>query len=146
MLAEVVADIKQDWDWKETLDLSTELSLADTALEHDDLKRETLLLVLACLLIILCTWHVARHTIITTFSNHRAGFAVVFAYSYNLATEASNRGYGQLRREKIPFERPADFYAEMLKSDSHMQKIKDRLIFQRQKLAAFESRKKACPA
>ena len=70
MLAEVVADIKQDWDWKETLDLSTELSLADTALEHDDLKRETLLLVLACLLIILGTWHVARHTIITIFSNH----------------------------------------------------------------------------
>ena len=43
MIAEVLADIKQDWEWKETLDLTTELSLSDTALEHDDLKRETLL-------------------------------------------------------------------------------------------------------
>lgn len=73
------------------------------------------------------------HRILTTFN----------WCSYNLATEASNRGYSKLRQKKIPFERPVDFYAEMLKSDSHMQKIKDRLIFQRQKLAAFESRKKA---
>ena len=43
MLAAALAEIKQDWEWKETLDLSTELSLSDTALEHDDLKRETLL-------------------------------------------------------------------------------------------------------
>mmetsp|Transcript_22920 Transcript_22920/g.55262 ORF Transcript_22920/g.55262 Transcript_22920/m.55262 type:complete len:517 (-) Transcript_22920:97-1647(-) len=51
-----------------------------------------------------------------------------------------------LAREKceeagIPFARPEDFFAEMVKSDDHMAKIKDRLIFETKKMEAVERRK-----
>lgn len=51
-----------------------------------------------------------------------------------------------LAREKaeevgIPFTRPDDFFAEMVKSDDHMAKIKDRLIFETKKMEAVERRK-----
>ncbi|KAL9180818.1 hypothetical protein ACHAXT_011271 [Thalassiosira profunda] len=41
----------------------------------------------------------------------------------------------------IPFARPDDFFAEMVKSDAHMAKIKDRLIFETKKMEAVDRRK-----
>ena len=41
----------------------------------------------------------------------------------------------------VPFDRPADYFCEMLKSDQHMQKIKEKLIFEERKMEAFEKRK-----
>lgn len=41
----------------------------------------------------------------------------------------------------MPFTRPTDYFAEMVKSDAHMAKIKDRLIFESKKIQAFEQRK-----
>eukprot|EP00924_Labyrinthula_sp_SR-Ha-C_P008131 snap_masked-scaffold_11-processed-gene-4.12-mRNA-1 protein AED:0.31 eAED:0.37 QI:0/-1/0/1/-1/1/1/0/299 len=38
--------------------------------------------------------------------------------------------------------RPQDFYAEMVKSDKHMGRIKQNLLFQKQKMDRFETRKK----
>ena len=38
----------------------------------------------------------------------------------------------------VPYLRPDDYYAEMLKSDNHMQRIRDSLLFEERKMAAFE--------
>ena len=47
-----------------------------------------------------------------------------------------------LDRQKVPYLRPDDYYAEMVKSDGHMQRIRDSLLFEEKKMAAFEQRKK----
>ena len=47
-----------------------------------------------------------------------------------------------LDRQKVPYLRPVDYYAEMVKSDGHMQRIRDSLLFEQKKMAAFEQRKK----
>lgn len=62
---------------------------------------------------------------------------------YNLALEAVAAGRDGFRRVGMGFERPLDFFAEMVKSDEHMAKVKDRLIFEGKKITAFEQRKSA---
>lgn len=60
---------------------------------------------------------------------------------YNLALEAAHVGRQQCTEHKIPFSRPEDFFAEMIKTDDHMAKVKDRLIYESKKMGAFEQRK-----
>jgi len=60
---------------------------------------------------------------------------------YNKAMEAVRFGKQSFKSTTMPFSRPTDFFAEMLKTDAHMAKIKDRLIFESKKIAAFEERK-----
>jgi len=47
---------------------------------------------------------------------------------YKQALEAAKLGRTLLKQEKIPFERPSDYFAEMMKDDEHMGKIKDKLL------------------
>ncbi|KAF8538122.1 eukaryotic rRNA processing [Trichophaea hybrida] len=47
---------------------------------------------------------------------------------YKQALEAAKLGRKLLKQEKMPFERPADYFAEMMKDDEHMGKIKDKLL------------------
>ena len=42
----------------------------------------------------------------------------------------------------IKYIRPDDYYAEMVKSDRHMQRIRDALVFETRKMEAFEQRKR----
>ncbi|CAM9419414.1 unnamed protein product [Ascophyllum nodosum] len=60
---------------------------------------------------------------------------------YNNTLEAVKRGRSLLVAAKVPYKRPDDFLCEMVKTDAHMDKIKDKLIFEQQKMAAFEQRK-----
>lgn len=60
---------------------------------------------------------------------------------YNVALEAVQLAKQKCYEAKVPFTRPDDFFAEMVKSDEHMAKIKDRLIFESKKIAAFGQRK-----
>ena len=46
-----------------------------------------------------------------------------------------------LVQAKIPISRPDDFFAEMLKSDEHMIKVKSKLLQQQQKVQTFEEKK-----
>ncbi|KAJ4984872.1 rRNA processing protein [Stagonosporopsis vannaccii] len=49
---------------------------------------------------------------------------------------------GRLKKEGVPFSRPADYFAEMVKSDEHMGKIKQKLIDEAAgKKASAEARK-----
>eukprot|EP00903_Cladosiphon_okamuranus_P009880 g9385.t1 len=60
---------------------------------------------------------------------------------YNHALEAVKRGRSKLVAANVPYKRPEDFLCEMVKTDAHMDKIKDKLIFEQQKMDAFEQRK-----
>jgi rRNA-processing protein EBP2 len=51
-------------------------------------------------------------------------------------------GMGILVQMKQPISRPDDFFAEMLKTDGQMAKIKSRLIKQQSKIKSFEERKR----
>ncbi|GMI00864.1 hypothetical protein TrVE_jg7276 [Triparma verrucosa] len=60
---------------------------------------------------------------------------------YNVALSAVRSGKKRFKSTNMPFTRPTDYFAEMVKSDAHMAKIKDRLIFESKKMTAFEQRK-----
>ncbi|CAM9216839.1 unnamed protein product [Discosporangium mesarthrocarpum] len=60
---------------------------------------------------------------------------------YTNSLEAVKRGKELLLKTGIPYKRPTDFLCEMVKTDSHMDKIKDKLIFEQQKMEAFNQRK-----
>lgn len=60
---------------------------------------------------------------------------------YNTALEAVNLARPKLKAAGIPFTRPDDFFAEMVKTDDHMSGVKDRLIFENKKMEAVAQRK-----
>jgi len=61
---------------------------------------------------------------------------------YKQALNAVKAGRKMLDRAKILHYRPADYFAEMIKSDAHMARIKQNLLFEKKKMEAFEQRKK----
>lgn len=61
---------------------------------------------------------------------------------YAQALEAAQRARALLRAEGVPFSRPRDYFAEMLKDDGHMEKVKAKLVEEAtNKKAAAEARK-----
>mmetsp|Transcript_3588 Transcript_3588/g.6093 ORF Transcript_3588/g.6093 Transcript_3588/m.6093 type:complete len:133 (-) Transcript_3588:528-926(-) len=46
-----------------------------------------------------------------------------------------------LIQAKVPISRPDDFFAEMIKSDEHMAKVKSKLLKQQHKIQKFEEKK-----
>lgn len=48
----------------------------------------------------------------------------------------------KLREAKIPIQRPSDYYAEMLKTDDHMRRIREKLLTETQKIEASETARK----
>lgn len=61
---------------------------------------------------------------------------------YTQALEGVKFGYHKLHEMKVPFLRPGDYYAEMVKTDNHMLKIKDKLLTEQRHLAEAEERRK----
>ena len=61
---------------------------------------------------------------------------------YKQSLDAVKKARGLLKAEGIPFSRPIDFFAEMVKSDEHMGRIKDKLMDEAsRKKAAVDARK-----
>ncbi|RYP54389.1 hypothetical protein DL768_000806 [Monosporascus sp. mg162] len=61
---------------------------------------------------------------------------------YAQSLDAAKRGRALLKAEGVPFSRPTDYFAEMVKDDSHMEKIKAKLIEEASaKKASAEARK-----
>ncbi|TFB00127.1 rRNA-processing protein EBP2 [Trichoderma ghanense] len=61
---------------------------------------------------------------------------------YSQCLEAVRLGRSRLIREGVPFSRPKDYFAEMVKEDAHMEKIKAKLVEEASaKKAAAEARK-----
>lgn len=60
---------------------------------------------------------------------------------YNQALRAVKRGRAALDGAKVAHMRPVDYFAEMVKSDEHMSRVKQQLLFEKQKMESFEKRK-----
>jgi rRNA-processing protein EBP2 len=61
---------------------------------------------------------------------------------YQQSLSAVNEARGLLKKEGVPFTRPTDYFAEMVKADEHMAKIKAKLIDEAaSKKASAEARK-----
>ena len=54
-------------------------------------------------------------------------------YFYQQAMEAVRNGRKELEAENVPHFRPTDYFAEMLKNDEHMARIKQNLLFEKKK-------------
>ena len=61
---------------------------------------------------------------------------------YKQCLDAANDGRTLLKKEGVPFSRPNDYFAEMVKSDEHMGKIKQKMVDEAaNKKAAADARK-----
>ncbi|KAF5026036.1 hypothetical protein F66182_1891 [Fusarium sp. NRRL 66182] len=61
---------------------------------------------------------------------------------YSQSLEAARTARKLLRQEGVPFSRPKDYFAEMIKEDAHMEKVKAKLVEEASnKKAAQEARK-----
>ena len=70
-------------------------------------------------------------------------FSVIFhARSYSQSLAAVTAARGELERLGVSHRRPADYLAEMLKTDEHMKRVKDRLIEEQTRIKAVEARRR----
>ncbi|CAN6446267.1 unnamed protein product [Victoria cruziana] len=65
---------------------------------------------------------------------------------YTQALEGTKQAFEKLQSMGIPFLRPPDYYAEMVKGDAHMVKVKGKLLMEKKKLEEAEERRKAWEA
>ncbi|KAG6613969.1 RRNA-processing protein EBP2 [Phytophthora cinnamomi] len=57
---------------------------------------------------------------------------------YNNTLAAVRLAKDRLKAQGVAYKRPDDYFAEMLKSDAHMAKVKDKLIYEQKKISAVE--------
>ncbi|CAH9125111.1 unnamed protein product [Cuscuta epithymum] len=62
---------------------------------------------------------------------------------YTQALQGTREAYLKFQSAGLPFLRPSDYYAEMVKSDVHMEKVKGRLLSEKKRIEEAEERKKA---
>ncbi|KAL0375119.1 UNVERIFIED_CONTAM: putative rRNA-processing protein EBP2 [Sesamum radiatum] len=62
---------------------------------------------------------------------------------YTQALEGARQAFTKFQSMGLPFLRPSDYYAEMVKSDAHMEKVKGRLLSEKRKIEEAEERRKA---
>lgn len=55
-------------------------------------------------------------------------FSLFNFYSHKQATDGIKKAVEKLKAEKVPVDRPEDYFAEMVKSDRHMQRIRKVLL------------------
>lgn len=58
--------------------------------------------------------------------------------SYKQALDSANTARALAAKAKLPFTRPSDYFAEMVKSDSHMERIRQKLLDERAGIAKAE--------
>lgn len=64
-------------------------------------------------------------------------------FFYERALESANECVRKLKDLGVPVRRPDDYYAEMVKSDEHMKRVRSELLFEQQQLEIREERRKA---
>ncbi|KAL8136914.1 hypothetical protein V2J09_002915, partial [Rumex salicifolius] len=62
---------------------------------------------------------------------------------YTQALEGTRQAFGKLHSMGVPFLRPEDYYAEMVKSDNHMVKVKSKLLYEKKQIEEAEERRKS---
>ncbi|GBE82986.1 eukaryotic rRNA processing [Sparassis latifolia] len=61
---------------------------------------------------------------------------------YKQAMHAANTARSLAAKHKLPFTRPADYFAEMVKSDAHMERIRQRLLDESASIKFSEDKRK----
>jgi rRNA-processing protein EBP2 len=59
---------------------------------------------------------------------HSVSQLLMFTLSYKQALHSANAARTLAQEHSFPFTRPTDYFAEMVKSDAHMQRIRQRLL------------------
>eukprot|EP00887_Chlorella_sp_A99_P000133 scaffold16.g133.t1 len=67
---------------------------------------------------------------------------LAFYNQASLALDAAKVAIGRFEEAGIAWQRPDDYYAEMVKSDEHMARVKEQLVFERNQIEAAEQRRK----
>ncbi|XP_019461332.1 PREDICTED: probable rRNA-processing protein EBP2 homolog [Lupinus angustifolius] len=62
---------------------------------------------------------------------------------YTQALEGTKQAFDKIQSTGQPFLRPPDYYAEMVKTDTHMVKVKGRLLAEKRKMEEADERRKA---
>ena len=62
--------------------------------------------------------------------------------SYKQSLWAAQHAYKLFKRASVPFTRPNDYYAEMLKTDEHMEKIRQKLLDEQAGIKASDNAKR----
>ena len=57
------------------------------------------------------------------------------------ALAAAKAALGRLEAAGVPWRRPADYYAEMVKSDAHMARVKAQLMHEQAQIEAADERR-----
>lgn len=60
---------------------------------------------------------------------------------YMVTLQGVKKGLAQLESSGVPFKRPEDYFAEMVKTDTHMAKVKDVLLAEHKRIEAVAIRK-----
>ncbi|CAL6420524.1 unnamed protein product [Bathycoccus prasinos] len=63
-------------------------------------------------------------------------------FFYERALESANQAVKKLKKLGVPVKRPHDYYAEMVKSDEHMKKVRSELMYEQQQLEIRDERRK----
>lgn len=64
-------------------------------------------------------------------------------FLFTQGLEGSHQAIVNFQSTGEPFLRPSDYYAEMVKSDTHMEKVKGRLLAEKRRIEESEERRKA---
>lgn len=62
---------------------------------------------------------------------------------YNQALGAARAAISKMDSEGVAWQRPTDYYAEMVKSDDHMLKVREQLVFEQNSIAEAAQRRKS---
>jgi len=65
---------------------------------------------------------------------------------YNATVDAVEKGIQILAENKTPWQRPYDYYVEMVKSDEHMAKVKGALLQEKKKIKIVQQRRESAKA
>ena len=63
-------------------------------------------------------------------------------FSYNQAAATAMAGQIRLESLNVGYFRPDDYFAEMIKSDTHMRRVRAKLLQHKQRIEASEERRK----
>lgn len=69
-------------------------------------------------------------------------FKLIRYCSYKQALHSAQEAHAMASKLKFPFTRPADYFAEMVKSDSHMERIRQRLLNESAEIKRSEEKRK----
>jgi rRNA-processing protein EBP2 len=73
---------------------------------------------------------------------HHLSLTDLHVTSYKQALHGANTARDLAKKHALPFSRPADYFAEMAKSDVHMERVHQRLLDKRAAIEKSEERRK----